>query len=251
MNSNGSLIDAEAARRIREAGFHSVGISIDSAAPGVHDAFRRKDGSFEKAVRAARLLRGEGVPLTVSSVICKVNHREFPALIALAKELGARTIDLHNFKCSGMGGLNRERLDLSPEEWRAFYEAAVPLRDAEKGIDIAFDDPILSLLDAEGSGKLVAGSVCGKLSLYIKPNGEITPCGFIPVTIGHILRDDFGEVWHGSKVLAHLRNKSAAGKCAGCSKFSSCLGGCTARAFAVYGAYEAPDPHCWTDETKP
>lgn len=251
MNSNGSLIDAEAARRIREAGFHSVGISIDSAAPAVHDAFRRKDGSFEKAVRAARFLRGEGVPLTVSSVICRVNHREFPALIALAKELGARTIDLHNFKCSGMGGLNRERLDLSPEEWRAFYEAAVPLRDAEKGIDIAFDDPILSLLDAEGSGKLVAGSVCGKLSLYIKPNGEITPCGFIPVTIGHILRDDFGEVWHGSKVLAHLRNKAATGKCAGCAKHPSCLGGCTARAFAVYGAYEAPDPHCWAGTKGP
>ena len=65
MNSNGSLIDAAAARRIREAGFHSVGISIDSAVPATHDAFRRMPGSFKKAVRAARLLREEGVPLTV------------------------------------------------------------------------------------------------------------------------------------------------------------------------------------------
>ncbi|HYN74527.1 MAG TPA: GeoRSP system radical SAM/SPASM protein [Candidatus Methanoperedens sp.] len=248
MNSNGSLLDAAAARRIREAGFHSVGISIDSATPATHDAFRRMPGSFEKAVRAARLLREEGVPLTVSSVICKVNHRDFPALVTLAKELGAHTIDLHNFKCSGMGGLNKEALDLSPDEWRRFYEAAVPMRDREKGIDIAFDDPILSLLGAEEKGKLVAGSVCGKLSLYIKPNGEITPCGFIPVTIGHILRDDFAEVWHGSKVLEHLRNKAAAGKCSGCAKFSSCLGGCTARAYAVYGAYDAPDPHCWSGD---
>ncbi|HEX9191846.1 MAG TPA: SPASM domain-containing protein, partial [Candidatus Deferrimicrobiaceae bacterium] len=79
----------------------------------------------------------------------------------------------------------------------------------------------------------------------VKPNGEITPCGFIPVTIGHILRDDFAEVWHHSKVLDHLRNKAATGKCTGCAKFSACLGGCTARAYAVYGAYDAPDPHCW------
>ena len=245
MNSNGSLIDAAAARRIREAGFHSVGISIDAASPPVHDAFRRMPGSFEKAVRAARFLREEGVPLTVSSVICKVNHRDFAALVALARDLGAHTIDLHNFKCSGMGGLNREALDLSPGEWKAFYEAAVPMRARESGIDIAFDDPILSLLGAEDRGRLVAGSVCGKLSLYVKPNGEITPCGFIPVTVGHILRDDFGKVWHGSKVLEHLRTKAAAGKCSGCAKFSSCLGGCTARAFAVHGAYDAPDPHCW------
>ena len=248
MNSNGSLIDPAAADRIREAGFHSVGISIDSATAGAHDGFRRMPGSFGKAVLAARLLRERGIPLSVSSVICKVNHREFAVLISLAKELGAHTIDLHNFKCSGMGGLNKEKLDLSPNEWKEFYEAAVPLRRSEKGIDIAFDDPILSLLGEEEQGKLVAGSVCGKLSLYIRPDGEITPCGFIPVTIGHILNDDFGKVWNESKVLAHLRSKPATGKCSGCAKFPSCLGGCTARAYAVYGAYDAPDPHCWKEE---
>ena len=248
MNSNGSLIDQAAARRIRDAGFHAVGISIDAADPAAHDAFRRMPGSFDKALRAARLLRENGVRLTVSSVICKVNHGAFAALVSLAKELGARTIDLHNFKCSGMGGLNKERLDLSPEEWKTFYERAIPLKLAETGIEVAFDDPILSLLGGEeGAEKLVAGSVCGKLSLYIRPDGAITPCGFIPVTIGHVLRDDFGAVWRDSDVLAHLRNKTAAGKCAGCAKFSSCLGGCTARAFAVYGSYDAPDPHCWAE----
>lgn len=245
MNSNGSLLDGAAAERIRRSGFHSVGISVDSADPETHDAFRRMPGSFEKAVRAARLLRERNVPLTISSVICKVNHRGFHALVSLAKELGARTIDLHNFKCSGMGGLNKEKLDLSPSEWKAFYEAAVPLRDSEKGIEIAFDDPILSLLGEEEKGKLVAGSVCGKLSLYIGPDGAITPCGFIPVTIGNILTDDFAKVWRESKVLERLRNKPATGKCSGCAKFSSCLGGCTARAYAVYASYDAPDPHCW------
>ena len=100
------------------------------------------------------------------------------------------------------------------------------------------------------SGKLVPGSVCGKLSLYVKPNGEITPCGFIPVPIGNILRDDFGKVWRESKLLGHLRNKAAAGKCSGCAKFSSCLGGCTARAYAVYGAWDAPDPHCWAPDRR-
>ncbi len=144
--------------------------------------------------------------------------------------------------------MNREKLDLSPGEWREFYARALPARRANADIDVAFDDPILALLGAEEKGSLVAGSVCGKLSLYIRPDGGITPCGFIPVTIGHILRDDFATVWNESRVLDHLRNKSASGKCSGCAKFSSCLGGCTARAYAAYGRYEAPDPHCWVDE---
>jgi GeoRSP system radical SAM/SPASM protein len=247
MNSNGSLIDEAAADRIRDAGFHGVGISIDSADPATHDAFRRMPGSFDKAVRAARLLRERGVPLSISSVICKINHEGFGELVELARALGAHTIDLHNFKCSGMGGLNKEQLDLSPEEWKAFYQAAVPMREAVRDIEIAFDDPILSLLGAEDKEALVAGSVCGKLSLYVKPDGEVTPCGFIPVTIGHILKDDFGRMWESSPVLDHLRHKSATGKCSGCSKFSACLGGCTARALAVYGSLEAPDPHCWAE----
>ncbi len=247
MNSNGSLIDSAAADRIRDAGFHSVGISIDSADPATHDAFRRMEGSFEKAVGAAGLLRERGIPLSVSSVVCRVNHRDFGALVSLAKKLGAHTIDLHNFKCSGMGGLNKERLDLSPLEWKEFYEAALPLRKSEKEIDIAFDDPILSLLGEE-EGKLVAGSVCGKLSLYIRPDGGITPCGFIPVVIGNILSDDLGKVWNESEVLSRLRAKEASGKCAGCGKFRSCLGGCTARAFAAFGKWDSPDPHCWWKE---
>lgn len=250
MNSNGWLIDEEASGRIRDAGFHSVGISIDSADAAVHDSFRRMPGSFARAVRAARLLRDRGVSLAVSSVICRINHRSFPALVALAKELGAHTIDLHNFKCSGMGGLNREKLDLSPAEWREFYETALPLARREKGIEVAFDDPILSLLRENGGEKLVAGSVCGKVSLYIGPDGTITPCGFIPVPVGHILRDDLAAVWHDSPLLARLRNKKPLGKCAGCAKVLACLGGCTARAFAVYGAFEAPDPHCWVEEDR-
>ena len=43
-------------------------------------------------VNAARLLRERGIPLSVSSVICKVNHEGFPALVALAKELGADAV---------------------------------------------------------------------------------------------------------------------------------------------------------------
>jgi len=248
MNSNGSLIGPDAADRIRDAGFHSVGISIDSADPGTHDRFRRMAGSHGRAVGAARLLRERGIPLSVSSVICRVNHRDFAALVSLAKDLGAGTIDLHNFKCSGMGGLNRERLDLSPGEWKEFYKAAVPMRRAEKRIEISFDDPILALLGEEDREALVAGSVCGKLSLYIRPDGGITPCGFIPVVIGNILVDDFGKVWNESEVLARLRSKAATGKCSDCAKFRSCLGGCTARAYALSGVYEAPDPHCWLGE---
>ena len=92
---------------------------------------------------------------------------------------------------------------------------------------------------------LVKGSVCGKLSLNIKSNGDITPCGFIPIVIGNIVTDDFKEVWYNSAVLDKMRNKKPTGKCVSCGSYEDCLGGCSARALALTGDFNNPDPHCW------
>ena len=92
---------------------------------------------------------------------------------------------------------------------------------------------------------LVKGSTCGKLSLHLRPDGDLTPCGFIPLVVGNILRDDFEDIWYDSPILKQMRNKEAKGKCTGCDSFESCLGGCTARSFATTGDFNEPDPHCW------
>ena len=65
--------------------------------------------------------------------------------------------------------------------------------------------------------------------------------------LGNILRDDLPALWRGSPVLEAMRHKTATGKCTACGHYAACLGGCTARAFAVSGDLNAPDPHCWEE----
>lgn len=245
MNSNGWLVDRSAARRLKESGFKSVGISLDSVDPALHDDFRSMPGSFPRAVAALDALRDAGIKTTMSSVISRINYRDFRGLLQLAREHGVHQVYLHNFKCSGRGFKNREELDLSPEEWKAFYIEALRVKQETTDLAISFDDPVIASLPGYDEKSLVKGSSCGKLSLHLRPNGDITPCGFIPLVVGNILRDDFDAVWYESPVLVRMRNKEASGKCAGCGAFEDCLGGCTARAFAVTGDFNQPDPHCW------
>ena len=245
MNSNGWLLDGAAAARLKAAGFRSVGISIDSAEAALHDDFRNRPGSFARAVAALDALREAGVRSTMSAVISRINFRRFRDLLELAREHGVGQVYLHNFKCSGRGFKNREELDLSPAEWKDFYVEALQVRDETKDLLISFDDPVIASLPDYRDNPLVKGSSCGKLSLNLRPNGDITPCGFIPLVVGNILRDDFDAIWFDSPVLQAMRNKEAKGKCAGCGAFGDCLGGCTARAFATTGDLCAPDPHCW------
>ncbi len=89
----------------------------------------------------------------------------------------------------------------SPEEWQAFYVEALAVKAETTDLSISFDDPVIASLPGYEENPLVKGSSCGKLSLHLRPNGDITPCGFIPLVVGNILRDDFDEIWYDSPVL--------------------------------------------------
>ena len=245
MNSNGWLLDLDAAQKLKASGFKSVGVSIDSAEAALHDDFRCMPGSYVKAVAALDALRAVGLRSTMSSVISRINYRHFRELLQLAREHGVHQVYLHNFKCSGRGFKNREELDLSPQEWKDFYVEALAVKAETSDLSISFDDPVISSLPGYEANPLVKGSSCGKLSLHLRPDGDITPCGFIPLVVGNILREDFDKMWYDSPILNAMRSKEAKGKCSGCGAFADCLGGCTARAFAATGDFSEPDPHCW------
>jgi len=245
MNSNGYLIDAPMARALKEAGFARIGISIDSHLAEVHDRFRGMPGSHVRALAALKHLREAGIRTSISTVICAFNHTDIAELVAMARANGASQLNFHNFKCSGLGMANRDELDLTPALWKDFYRDAMKWKTECSDLDISLDDPIIASLGMRDESAMVKGSVCGKLSLSIKSNGDITPCGFIPTVIGNIVRDDLKEVWRSSQLLDQLRHKTPKGKCASCSDYADCLGGCSARALAMTGDVNNPDPHCW------
>jgi len=250
MNSNGYLIDRDMAVKLKAAGFSKVGISLDSHIPEVHDGFRGIKGSHAKAVAALGYLKEAGIKTSISTVICKINHSAINELIGFALQHGAHQLNFHNFKCSGLGYSNKDELDLSAEEWKTFYIEATKAKQRVEGLEISLDDPIIASLGMKTETEsLVKGSVCGKLSLNIKSNGDITPCGFIPIVIGNIVTDDFKDIWFNSAVLDKLRHKVPTGKCASCGSYEDCLGGCSARALALTGDFNNPDPHCWINES--
>ncbi len=248
MNSNGALIDHQTARDLKNTGIRKVGISIDSSKAAIHNKFRGAPGSHDQATQALHHLNGQGIETSVSSVICRINVDDLHSLVEMAISASASSINFHDFKCSGLGYVNKDELDLKPNEWRTFYKQALALRASTTKIKIMMEDPVIATLGECNGESMVKGSVCGKLSLCIKPNGDITPCGFIPTVVGNLLDDSIEELWHKSPVLKAMRNKQARGKCVNCSHHVDCLGGCSARALALTGDINNPDPHCWYDE---
>src|SRR6201993_3321939 len=94
-------------------------------------------------------------------------------------------------------------------------------------------------LNAMTKGCLAGTGVC-----FISHEGEVYPCGYLPVIAGDLRKQTFADVWENSKVFHELRDTSGLrGKC-GCCEFRNVCMGCRARAYAATGDMMDEEPFC-------
>ena len=83
----------------------------------------------------------------------------------------------------------------------------------------------------------------GKYYCRITPDGDVTPCPYMPVSAGNLRTTGFADLWRSAPVFDDLRDPKLGGRCGAC-EFSKICGGCRCRAYATYGDYLAEDPAC-------
>jgi radical SAM protein with 4Fe4S-binding SPASM domain len=91
--TNGTLIDANVARKIKASGIRRVSISFDGADAATHDIFRGK-GAFDKSLAGMRYLHELGVPYQINTTVARHNIHQMDQTLALAKGLEAQALHL-------------------------------------------------------------------------------------------------------------------------------------------------------------
>ncbi len=88
------------------------------------------------------------------------------------------------------------------------------------------------------------GCPAGTHYMGIRPNGDVTPCPYLPVFAGNLRSSPLADLWISSELFAGIRRRSALeGRCGACEMNAQC-GGCRARAYGVTGDLMAEDPLC-------
>ena len=102
------------------------------------------------------------------------------------------------------------------------------------------DSPFLKTF-TKGAG----GCPAGTHYMGIRPNGDMTPCPYLPVFGGNVCEESLASIWQSSEVFTKVRKRQEGliGRCGAC-EFNGICGGCRARAFGVSGDYMAEDPLC-------
>jgi radical SAM protein with 4Fe4S-binding SPASM domain len=233
LGSNGSLIDGVAVKNLKEAGIETVSISLDSHIPEQHDEFRGVNGSWEKAVRAIKALRENGVLVQVNTTVTQQNYDQIDDIMSLAEKLGVENFHLFFLVPTGRGV---KIADISPAKYEGMIKTAFA-KAAKHKLNVRPSCAPQFMRIAKDMGldmrQWIRGCIAGLYYCRVYPNGDITPCPYLPIKLGNIREKSFKEIWFTSEVFKSLRDFNALkGKCGVCDYRALC-GGCRARAYGL------------------
>ncbi len=114
--TNGTLIDADVAQKIKASGIRRVSVSFDGADAATHDIFRGP-GAFDRAMEGIDCLRDIGVPFQFNTTVAKHNIHQMEETLAMAKGAGAVALHLFLLVPVGCGVEIAEDQKISPEEY--------------------------------------------------------------------------------------------------------------------------------------
>lgn len=205
--SNGTLIDADTASRLR---VQEVQVSLDGMA-AAHD-YLRGEGNFARSVTAIERLTSSGRQVSVATMIHSRNLDDFEELERLVKDLGAR-------------------------EWAVDLPSAAGRLEKESGlmVDPATAGPYLNLSFGGAIHEPVAGYACGAHLMAVMADGSAARCGFYADAPVGSISEGLASCWQ------RIRKLPLAELECDCEFVEDCRGGCRFRATGYYNNSRGPD----------
>jgi AdoMet-dependent heme synthase len=148
-----------------------------------------------------------------------------------ATEALARIAPAESAASSGAG--------IGPTDMTMPGSAGIALKPQGVGQSVGHPGGHPSDINAMTKGCLAGTGVC-----FISHEGEVYPCGYLPVIAGDLRKQTFVDIWEDSTVFHELRDAgNLKGKC-GCCEFRNVCMGCRARAYAATGDFMDEEPFC-------
>jgi mycofactocin radical SAM maturase len=241
-STNGTFLDATAARRLAAMDYLDVQISLDGADAAVNDVVRG-EGSYAAAIAAMdHLAEADFGPFKISLVVTRHNVDQLDEFKAIADRYQAQ-LRLTRLRPSGRGADVWDELKLFPAQQKQLYDWLVA-----NGENVLTGDSFFHL--AAFGDALPGLNLCGagRVVCLIDPVGDVYACPFAihdSFKAGSVREErGFQGVWRDSELFAELREPQNGGACKSCHFFDSCRGGCMAAKFFTGLPLDGPDPEC-------
>jgi radical SAM protein with 4Fe4S-binding SPASM domain len=253
VGTNGVRITENVAKRLQEAGARGLSLSLDALDPGRHDGFRKVRGAWQNTVDGAQILHETGLPFIVQTTAGSHNLGELDAIADFAYErLAAKVWNLYFLVPTGRGQFVS---DMSPAQYDEVLNSLYRIQKKYTRRMLVnakcaphYIKTVLENGDTDARIRVYSGGAggcpAGTHYMGIRPNGDVTPCPYLPVFAGSLRKASLNELWSSSELFTGIRQRaSLGGRCGDCEMNGHC-GGCRARAYGMTGDLMAEDPLC-------
>jgi radical SAM protein with 4Fe4S-binding SPASM domain len=251
VGTNGVRITENLARRLAEAGARGLSLSLDALDPDRHDGFRKVRGAWRNTVEGAEILNRTGLPFIVQTTAGSHNLGELDAIADFAHDrLAAKAWNLYFLVPTGRGQFVS---DITPAQYDEVLDSLYRIQrkyDQRMLVNAKCAPHYIKTVLEKGDGAIrsysggAGGCPAGTHYMGIRPNGDVTPCPYLPVFAGTLRSSSLANLWTSSGLFTDIRRRSAlGGRCGECEMNGHC-GGCRARAYGMTGDLMAEDPLC-------
>src|SRR5687768_14165508 len=251
VGTNGVSITENLAKRLAEAGARGLSLSLDALDPDRHDGFRKVRGAWRNTVEGAEILNRTGLPFIVQTTAGSHNLGELEAIADFAHDrLAAKVWNLYFLVPTGRGQFVS---DITPAQYDEVLASLfriqrkydrrmlVNAKCAPHYIKTMLENGLPPARTYSGGA---GGCPAGTHYMGIRPNGDVTPCPYLPVFAGSLRNASLPELWNSSDLFIGIRQRtSLGGRCGECEMNGHC-GGCRARAYGMTGDLMSEDPLC-------
>ncbi len=273
LSTNGTLIDRDAARALRDAGVVYVGISLDGM-EAVNDVFRGVRGAFTRAMKGFENCVAAGQRVGLRLTLTRQNYGDLNEIFDFIEREGISRACFYHLVYSGRGenlfsgdlthSQSRDAMDIILSRTKDFFNRGkdINILTVDNHADGVYiyrklleEDPgkaeeTRRLLAWNGGGAHSTGVGIANIDFF----GNVHPDQFWQdYSFGNIRERNFGDIWtdESDPLMKGLKHKAdyIKGRCRLCRYQDLCTGAMRVRAFRAYGDPWAPDPQCYiTDE---
>lgn len=273
LSTNGTLIDRDTARNLKNAGIVYVGISLDGMEK-INDEFRGVKGAFKRAMKGFEHCIAVEQRVGLRLTLTRKNYQDLHRIFDFIEQEGINRACFYHLVYSGRGGNifkddlthreSRDAMDIILSRTKDFFDRSLDINiltvdNHADGVYLYLKlkeanpeqaEEVYNLLAWNGGGAYSTGVGIGNIDFF----GNVHPDQFWQdYTFGNIREKSFGDIWMDERdpLMHGLKHKAEyiKGRCRLCQYQALCTGSMRVRAYRTYSDPWAPDPQCYiTDE---
>lgn len=243
--TNGTLI-SEVVKEIKKAGVKNVAIGIDSVNKETYELIRG-DKAFEKVMEGIERVREENIPLQLNIAVSELNIGELEETLRFASYVRSDIVLVYVLnpvgRVEGEHNISEDMLGEVARIILKFQRESIPIIEPV-GMPQFWSLLAKKLKNPYLLKPFFKGCVAGKGLLYIRADGEVLPCPFLPISAGNIREKNVKEIWLSDFMRSIGDRDRLKGRCGEC-EYKYICGGCRGRAYLKTKDPFSEDPLCF------